>query len=115
MKKTVLTAAIAALVCTTPAMAHDHEGKVDHYFSKIDVNNDGSISKAEHESFANVMFVETDTNKDGALSKNEVMAQKKKEKERMKSESMDNNPNAKMNTSHGEKQNTNPTDHSVNK
>lgn len=113
MKKLALIAGVAFVATTSAAMANEH--RVEAYFDRMDVNNDGMISKAEHDSFANAMFVEADTNSNGSLSKDEVMAFKKIEKARMKSSSMQNNPNAKMNVSHGEKLNTNPSDHSVNK
>lgn len=78
-----------------PAMANDHrdddkeahmQKKVEHYMSKIDTNGDGKVSKSEHDAFGNQMFKEADTNGDGMISKDEMVAKKKAEHAKMKSE-----------------------------
>lgn len=67
-------------------MQNDKNGIFKHYFSKIDTDNDGFITQAEHNSFATQMFTEGDSNKDGKLSMAEVKDQKAKEKQEYKDE-----------------------------
>lgn len=89
MKKTTMALA-AMMMCTAmPAMAnHDMEKKLEwkttYYMNQIDTNKDGSISKAEHESFGSKMFTDADDNGNGMISKSELMAEKKSEWEKMK-------------------------------
>lgn len=90
MKKTMLMAA-AALCLSMPAMANDAnmtkdekaEMKADHYFSQIDSDKNGMISKAEHEAFGEEMFTEADSDKNGTISPDELKSAKKKEMEKM--------------------------------
>jgi Ca2+-binding EF-hand superfamily protein len=60
------------------------EKKADMWFSKIDTDGNGSITKAEHTAFGDKMFDETDTNDDGSISREELKAHKKKKEEEMK-------------------------------
>lgn len=82
MKKILTITTMAAVLAAVPALANDGkmEAKADHYFEQMDTDNDGKISREEHDAFSDKMFTEADTNKDGAVSRDEMMAQKKKEK-----------------------------------
>lgn len=102
MKRTLTLASMLALFAA-PALAHDHdksmhgdkmhggkmEQKVDYYFNKIDTNNDGMITKAEHDAFGNRMFTEADTDKNGSLSREELEAAKMQEKQQWKNNMQD--------------------------
>lgn len=86
MKKAILMAALAT-VMAAPAMAAADakmEKKADMWFSKIDSNGDGMISKEEHDTFSESMFKEADKDGDGSISKDEMKAQKSKEHDEMK-------------------------------
>lgn len=89
MKKALLMAAMAC-VASMPAMAADKMDPVksgqmaDAWFSKIDTNGDGMISKEEHTAFSDSMFTKADTNGDGNISKDEMRAEKMKEHADMK-------------------------------
>jgi hypothetical protein len=93
MKKLV-PVAIIYLCATAPAMADDkdkkggmsHEQKIEHHFREKDSNNDGTISKAEHDAATQKMFDEADTNNDNQVSKDEFRAHKQKEKSKMSSD-----------------------------
>lgn len=82
MKKTMIIAGALAL-CAAPALANEEhlQKKVDFYFGKIDTNRDGSISKGEHDAFSAGKFTRVDSNRDNAISKEELLAEKKQEKE----------------------------------
>lgn len=88
MKLPVFAAALLAAAVATPALANSEhmDAKAKFYFTKMDTDGNGSVSKAEHASFAQTMFDDADTNKDGALSLDELTAYKKKEKSDMKDE-----------------------------
>ncbi|MDE1152695.1 MAG: EF-hand domain-containing protein [Micavibrio sp.] len=77
MKKTLMMVAMAACIAS-PALANDMSAKgkamSDHYFSMIDTNGDGAISKDESTAFNDKMFAEADTNNDGKISKAEMTA-----------------------------------------
>ena len=92
MKKALMMA-IAACVMASPAMAKDMtpaekeakmEKKTDMWFSKIDSNSDGMISKEEHTAFGDKMFSDTDKDGNGSISKEEMKDMKKKEHDEMK-------------------------------
>lgn len=82
MKKTLALASILAL-CAAPALANEEhmKQKAEWYFGKMDTNGDGSVSRLEHGAFAEDRFAAADSNRDGAVSKDELLAQKKQEKE----------------------------------
>lgn len=83
MKKTTFAAMAIALMCATPAFAnHD---KMD----MMDANKDGSVSKAEYDTFKNNKFNEMDTNKDGSLSKDEMKAAHESKMEKWKDKMKD--------------------------
>lgn len=91
MKKLILVSTALIMAAATPAFARmskdstDHHAMADAMFKKIDMDNDGMISREEHDAFANKMFTEADTNSDGKLSKEEMSAYKTKEMADMKS------------------------------
>ena len=80
MKKALMMAALAC-VMAAPAIAKDDmspaekdakmEKKADMWFSKIDTNGDGMISKEEHMAFGEKMFSETDKDGNGSISMDE--------------------------------------------
>ena len=95
MKKLLIATAVIAIAATAPALAADKMMMSDdakatmmtkHYFSKIDTNNDGMISKEEHTAFGEKMFAEADANGDGNISMDEMKAMKMKEMADMKAE-----------------------------
>ena len=49
---------------------------MDKKFAKLDTNNDGLISRAEHTAGAQQMFAELDANRDGAVTAAEMDAKK---------------------------------------
>lgn len=89
MKKALMMALVAASIAS-PALANNTAaGKAhmmaDHYFSKIDTNGDGMITKEESQAYNDKMFQEADTNNDGKISKDEMTAMKEKEHAKMTS------------------------------
>ncbi len=89
MKKVLLTAALVACMAT-PALATGHmmsdskaKMMADHWFMKVDTNNDGMITKEESTAFNDKIFAETDANNDGKISKAEMEAMKMKEHKNM--------------------------------
>lgn len=98
MKKLLIAVSLLAIT-TTGAVAATHTMSNDkmmmsddakatmmtkHYFAKIDTNNDGMISKAEHDAFGEQMFTNADTNGDGMISMDEMKAMKMQEMSDMK-------------------------------
>jgi len=80
MKKFLMTTALT-LAFAAPAMANGGTAttdakKADAWFSKIDTDGDGKISKEEHDTFSDNMFTQMDTNGDGFISKDEMKAAK---------------------------------------
>jgi Ca2+-binding EF-hand superfamily protein len=69
--KRFLLAVIIGLFCYSPAFA------VENDFNKIDVNNDGKISKEEYNAAVIKTFNKYDKNKDGFLTKEEIKAIRK--------------------------------------
>ena len=52
---------------------HDKHAKyMEEHFKKADKNNDGFISKKEHEQCSKTKFSKMDLNKDGKISKEEM-------------------------------------------
>lgn len=82
---TVMLGAFAAPVILAPAV-HANEKKGEMWFSKVDTNGDGVISKAEHEKASANKFAKMDTNNDGKVTKEEVRAAKEKWKEEKKAQ-----------------------------
>jgi len=84
MKKALMMALVAASIAS-PALANNTAAgskahmMADHYFSKIDANGDGVITKDESEAYNDKMFKEADTNNDGKITKDEMAAMKQKE------------------------------------
>ncbi len=82
MKTLYMTAAAAALLATTPAIAkhqgHDMEQKLDakaqYYFTKMDTNQDKMISQDEAMAYSKKAFAEADKNGDGNISMDEKKA-----------------------------------------
>lgn len=98
MKKLyVLTLLAAIFALPTLASANTEksdaksDAKAEHYFSKIDTNNDGVISEEEHQKASDDMFNKADANKDGKVTKAEFEAAKKAEKAEWKSEKSSEN------------------------
>ncbi len=88
MKVYLAAASAMALLFAAPAMANegDMKEKTSHYMQKIDTNNDGKISKAEHDAFGDKMFTDADTNDNGEITEAELTAAKEKEKAEWKAE-----------------------------
>lgn len=82
---TVMLGAFAAPVVLAPA-AHAEGKKGEMWFSKVDTNGDGVISKAEHEKASANKFTKMDANGDGKLTKEEILAAKEKWKEEKKAQ-----------------------------
>lgn len=57
----------------------------DYYFDQIDLNDDGKITRGEHDAFGRKMFREADTNRDGVLTRDELKAAQAREYDKMKS------------------------------
>ena len=85
MKKAIALAVLMA-VSVSPALANDEhmDQKIQYWFNKMDTDNNGSITKAEHDTVGTAMFGDADTNDDDALSIDEFKAHKKKEMDEMK-------------------------------
>ena len=88
MKKLLLMSALALVIgAPSAAYAGDHEGghKGEHkghkMFDKLDLNNDGEITKAEFDSFHQTKFTELDADGSGVITKDEIEAMKEKMKE----------------------------------
>lgn len=79
---TVMMGAFAAPIAFTN-IAHA-EDKGGMWFSKVDTNSDGMISKAEHEKASADKFAKMDANGDGNVTKEEAKAAKEKMKEEWK-------------------------------
>ena len=78
---------IAALAIAMPAFADHHEGKgmkKGGYFSKLDENNDGSISRAEFDAMHAKKFEKMDADNNGSVSQGEWTAMKEKWHEKRK-------------------------------
>jgi Ca2+-binding EF-hand superfamily protein len=57
----------------------------------MDENGDGVVTRKEYHDYTSEWFREADTNHDGQLTFEEVVAQLKREKEKMRSERMHDN------------------------
>lgn len=80
---TVMMGAVAMPVALAPAARAD-DGKGGMWFSKIDTNGDGMVSKAEHEKASADKFAKMDANGDGSITKEEAKAARDKMKEEWK-------------------------------
>ena len=66
---------VAALVCTACLASAAFAGEdKDKHFKKMDTNNDGQITRAEHAAGAKQMFSECDANRDGQVTAAEMDA-----------------------------------------
>ena len=82
MKKLSLVIVSASVILSSCSyIHHGHHGKKFHdkhakymeeHFKKADKDNDGFISKKEHEQCSNTKFSKMDLNKDGKISKEEM-------------------------------------------
>jgi Ca2+-binding EF-hand superfamily protein len=68
---------VAALTMSSLALAGGHHKRGGHMFKRLDLNNDGKITKAEASQARTKWFAMVDTNKDGTITQAE--AQKGKE------------------------------------
>ena len=86
MKKLLAMTALT-LAFTSPAMAGDHDGHKHHkggMFEKLDLNNNGEITREEFQSFHATKFTEMDTDDSGVITREEAEAAKAEWKEKMK-------------------------------
>lgn len=77
MKKAILTALACSLVALPAYAAKDkHQGmrkdKIEHTINKMDSDRDGRISMNEHEAFSARMFSKIDANNDQTLTHQEL-------------------------------------------
>ena len=89
MKKLALLAFTALAVSTAPALADhheggDHKGHGEKMFMKMDVNNDGVVSREEFVNHAGMRFDKMDADNNGDISMDEAEAAKKDMRKRMK-------------------------------
>ena len=87
MKVFKLILVAASLCMTVPAFANMGKkmgDKVEHKMDKMDENNDGKVSAAEHANGSRMMFEKMDTDKDGFLTTAELKAGFEHKKEKMK-------------------------------
>lgn len=90
MKKLLAMTALT-LAFASPALAEDgakYDGKKHHkgdmMFEKLDLNNDGEITREEFQAFHATKFTEMDTDGSGVITREEADAAKAKWKEKMK-------------------------------
>lgn len=82
MNRIVTLAALISVATATPALANkDMKAHSDKWFSKEDANNDGKITRTEHQAFGDQMFKDMDANGDGNVSRDEMMAYHEKKKD----------------------------------
>jgi EF hand/EF-hand domain pair len=77
MKLTQSLLILAVLALPAAALADGascKNPKADNYFSEMDPDNDGTVSKEEFRAMADKKFDAMDTDHDGTLSKEELMA-----------------------------------------
>src|SRR5688500_19579752 len=80
--KTLIAAAVAALIAGTAVAGEGEKDKSKHgaSFNSLDTNRDGRISKAEAAADATIMFTTADANGDGYLDSAEYKAAHKGDK-----------------------------------
>lgn len=85
MKKAIALAVLMA-ASVSPALANDEhmDQKIQYWFNKMDTDNNGSITKAEHDTVGTAMFGDADTNDDDMLTIDEFKTHKMKEMDEMK-------------------------------
>jgi hypothetical protein len=79
----VVALAAAAGMAATGAFAHDKAKDSGDMMSKVDTNNDGMVSAAEHAAHAKAMFEKIDANHDGMVDKAEMDAGMKMMRDKM--------------------------------
>lgn len=86
MKTLKILALSAAVLCAATAVhADDHDGKRQGgRLAKIDTNNDGKISRAEHLAAAEARFKRMDKDGDGFITREEGKAARAHMKEKVK-------------------------------
>lgn len=86
IKKIFLISAVAAVTLSLSSCSHhnkySHKKHVGTVFSKMDLNKDGAVSKAEYNKFGKEKFTAIDINKDGKLCENEFVDHAKNYKKR---------------------------------
>lgn len=77
-----LAALCAVLIFSAPALANEKSmtDMATMMFNKMDTNNDGKVTKAEHDAFGTKKFDDADTDNDDTLSLSEMQAHMVKEK-----------------------------------
>ena len=87
MKKLLAMTALT-LAFASPAMAHDHgddkHQKGGMMFEKLDLNNNGEITREEFQAFHETKFTEMDKDGSGVITPDEAEAAKVEWKEKMK-------------------------------
>lgn len=82
MKKLMMMAVAATVLAAPGAMANQKDGHKDGmWFSKVDTNGDGMISKSEHEKASAEKFAKLDANNDGQITQEEARAAQEKMKQ----------------------------------
>ena len=75
MKKLMMMAVAATVLAAPAAMANQKDGM---WFSKVDANADGKVTKSEHEKASAEKFAKLDLNGDGSVTKAEAAEAKAK-------------------------------------
>ncbi len=89
MKKLLALTAVAVMFGAPASYAMEKGGHEGHHpkggmmFEKLDLNNDGEITREEFMSFHETKFTEMDADNSGVVSKDEAEAMKAKWKEKM--------------------------------
>jgi pentapeptide MXKDX repeat protein len=87
MKRSLIPLSMfAGLALAGAAFANHHEG--DDKFRKMDTNNDGRVTAAEHAAAAQQMFTMMDGNRDGAVTMEEMKMHKEMKKDGMHKDGM---------------------------
>lgn len=87
MKRSLISLSMfAGLAFAGVAFANPNEG--DDKFRKMDADNDGRVTAAEHAAAAQDMFAMMDANRDGAVTMEEMKAHKGMKKDRAHKDGM---------------------------
>lgn len=88
---TALTLALATVCVGSPVFAdqqaekkHRHHHRLEHYFNRVDTNQDGFISQQEQLDFSSQRFLAADENGDGMLTREEMKKMRGKHRGGMK-------------------------------